>query len=277
MTDRKAVSRQAFFNTCLVVGNIALALLAFCFAFVLGATQFPEMVVYSGVCAFTGMFLSYGAIVAIVAVFGHSALPQRVASLLAGIAIALCLFCVSFSVMGDLDLAATHFVGGIIAGMLWLALLQNIFGWRIQPKNAALVLKQTGQFELRLLFYWTVGFAILFTLLRRSNVTSASILALLTMALITSTLVLTIIASVIQPRKKIFWASGALILTLVGIFIETGLLKSVLSPTVPFWFSSFIVISTNTGIVVAAIVSGVSFRLIGFTIVRTRGDQPHTL
>ncbi len=269
---------RGFFNICLVVGNITLALLAFCFAFVLvGATKLPQMIVVPGVCAFAGMFLSYGAIVAIVAVFGHAALPQRVASLVAGIAIAFCLLYVSFGVMGELDMAATHFVGGVIAGMLWLALLQNIFGWRIQPKDAELFLKPTRQFDLRLLFYWTVGFAILFCLLRRSTVTSASLLALVAMALITSTLVLAIVASIIRPRKKVIWGMGTLILTIVGVLIEICVLKSVIPSAFPIWLTSVIVVSANTGIVLAALASGVSFRLMRFTIVRTRATHPQAL
>ena len=53
------VAPRGIFHTCIVVGNIAFAFLAFCFAFVLGATKLPQMVVVPGFCVFTGVFLSY--------------------------------------------------------------------------------------------------------------------------------------------------------------------------------------------------------------------------
>ena len=262
---------RGIINTCIFAGNFAFALFAFCFAFVIGATKLPELVMFAGVCSFTGVFLSYGATVAIVAVFGHSAFPHRVASFVSGIAIAFCLFCVSFGVMGELDLIATHFVGGIIAAMLWLALLQNIFGWRIQPKVSELFLKPTGQFELRLLFYWTVGFAVLFTLLRRSNVTSASIFGVVTMAVFTSTIVLAIVASIIRPRRNTIWMLGAFMFAVVGVVIEIFVLKTLIPIPFPAVYFVVIVASTNAGLVVAAIAVGVSFRLMRYSIVRTRG------
>ena len=235
------------------------------------------MVVIAGVCAFTGMCLSYGATVAIVGVFGHFALPQRIALLVAGIVIAYCLFCVSFGVMGDLELAASHFfVGGIIAGMLWLALLQNIYGWRIQPRDTELLFKPTGQLELRQLFYWMIGFAVLFSVLRRSNATSASIIAIVTMAVITSTIVLAIVTSIIQSQKNVIWMIGTLIFAIVGVFIEIFILKKVLLIPTPM-LHSIIVASTNAGIMVAAIMIGLSFRLMCFTIVRTRSAKPQNL
>ena len=272
-SNKRSKMVASHFNICIVAGNIAFASLAFCFAFVIGATKLPELVMFAGVCSFTGVFLSYGATVAIVGVFGHSALPQRVALLLAGIVIALCLFCVSFGVMGDLDLAATHFVGGIVSGMLWLALLQNIYGWRIQPKDAELLFIPKAQLELRQLFYWMVGFAALFSLLRRSNVTSASIIAIVTMAVITSSIVLAIVTSIIRSQKNAVWMIGTFVLAIVGVFIVIFILKKVLPIPVPM-VHSIIVASTNAGIVVAAIMVGLSFRLMCFTIVPTRSAQP---
>ncbi len=114
-----------------VVANTLLAISAFCCAFILAAAGLPSEIMATSIAATVGMFVAYGTVVAALLVFGNTRLSVRLLATFVSVAIFHLAYLVGFGPMNEFAVTTHHFLAIVIVAMLWLGLIQNIFGLKL--------------------------------------------------------------------------------------------------------------------------------------------------